>query len=174
MIEKKLELRKYMFVPYNISDKQKGIQAGHSSDLYGQKFKDDDMNIDFIKNHLTWIILDGGTTNNNSERLGTLNQIYNDILEYNSNNNDKINVTTFYEPDLNDALTAVCFIADERVFNYDDYIDFRFFIGGDNMAFTYDKLKEAFPDSYNIWVNEIMGGKKNAFLRELTKGKKLA
>ena len=84
MIEKKLELRKYMFVPYNISDKQKGIQAGHSSDLYGQKFKDDDMNIDFIKNHLTWIILDGGTTNNNSERLGTLNQIYNKyyILEY--------------------------------------------------------------------------------------------
>ena len=30
-------------------------------------------------------------------------------------------MSLFSEPDLNFALTAVCFIADERVFNYEDY-----------------------------------------------------
>ena len=49
---------------------------------------------------------------------GTLDQIGDSLLE-----ND-VQFAYFQEPDLNDALTALCFIVDERVFNKEDYPDF--------------------------------------------------
>jgi hypothetical protein len=185
MKEMELEKRMYFFVPYNISPIQQAIQAGHAALEYARKFKDDIEFIDFAVNWKTWIILNGGTTNSNRDfegaAFGSLNQIGDSLLE------NKIHFTYFEEPDLNDALTAVCFIADERVFNYEDYPDFpdwiriQDFVDEDEKLNSFlsleglepDKLKELFPGMYPEWVR-LMGGEKNLFLRELLRGKKLA
>ena len=186
--EKQLEYRLYFFVPYNLSAIQQAIQAGHSALEYADKYSGDEEYIIFVREWKTWIILDGGTTNDGRDfdgiAQGTLNQIGDDLLK-----ND-IKFAYFQEPDLNDALTALCFLADERVFNRKDYPDFVDFIlnikmypdakeetPAENIVMlktqTLEHLQEMFPEYYKEWVR-FVGGVKNVFLRELIKNKKLA
>ncbi|HPI82020.1 MAG TPA: hypothetical protein PK122_02200 [Candidatus Paceibacterota bacterium] len=196
-----LEKRMYFFVPYNISPIQQAIQAGHAALEYARKYQNDPDFIDFADNWKTWIILNGGTTNSkllkDSETgwyanprtdeapyLGSLDNIAHQLIK------NKINYSLFQEPDLNDALTAVCFIADVRVWNYKDYPEFLDYIlkikmYPDALAAMPDEnlvilrgqeeehLKELFPEYYTEWI-DFMGGEKNLFLRELIRGKKLA
>jgi hypothetical protein len=188
-----LALRAYYFVPYNISPMQMGIQAGHAGWRYARKFfAERPETWEFVDNHETTIILDGGTTNSRRDfsgiAIGTLNQIGDALLE-----ND-IPFSYFEEVDLNDALTALCFIADERVFNKKDYPDLPDYLYGLNLktesdngnmhtiasipliAFkikTNEELQEQYPTEYKEWVR-LVGGVKNVFLRDLLKDKKLA
>jgi hypothetical protein len=183
-----LELRMYFFVPYNISPIQQAIQAGHAALEYVRMVGLTEQFNDFNANWKTWIILNGGTTNERRDFegivMGSLNQIADDLLE-----ND-IQFSYFKEPDLNDALTAVCFICDERVFNrkdYPEFIDYIFDVKmypearGEVPESNYIMLKmksreeqeQLFPEYYKEWVRFI-GGLKNVFLRDLLKDKKLA
>ena len=182
MIPQQLELRMYFFVPYNISPIQQAIQVGHAALEYAHKYKDDKQFINFINTWKTWIILNGGTTNNNDvDNPGTLDCIFYEILEHDANlKNEMVNFSIFKEPDLNDALTAICFICDERVFNKEDYPDWKNYVIDELMnrhpdVLTQDKeeLMERFPELYKEWLNKI-GGEKNAFLKDLLKDKKLA
>ena len=178
---KVLELRMYFFVPYNISPIQQAIQAGHASLEYARLYGDSSEFKDFVDNWKTWIILNGGTTNNQRDAedmpLGTLNQIAHEL-----DAND-IQFSYFFEPDLNNALTAVCFICDERVFNIKDYPNFLDYMFNVKMypdvktmvhaENNYEILKkqpdeaiqEMFPEYYKVWVRFI-GGMKNVFLRK--------
>jgi hypothetical protein len=180
--EKVLALRAYYFVPYNISQMQMGIQAGHAGWRYARKyFAERPETWEFVDNHETTIILDGGTTNSrrdfNGVAIGTLNQIGDALLE-----ND-IPFSYFEEIDLNDALTALCFIADERVFNKEDYPDFADYVikkqGSEGSNYVQIKIKpqeelmEIYSDYYKEWVR-LIGGVKNVFLRDLLKDKRLA
>jgi hypothetical protein len=196
-----LEKRMYFFVPYNISPIQQAIQAGHAALEYARKYQNDPDFIDFADNWKTWIILNGGTTNSKllkdpetgwyanprtdeAPYLGSLDNIAHQLIK------NKINYSLFQEPDLNDALTAVCFLADIRVWNYKDYPEFLDYIlkikmypdalaamPEDNLVILRgqeeEHLKELFPEYYTEWL-DFMGGEKNLFLRELIKGKKLA
>jgi len=188
-----LERRMYFFVPYNLSPIQQAIQAGHAALEYARKFKDDEEFIDFADNWKTWIILNGGTTNSKRDfdmvSQGTLNQLA-DQLSLGDGIGGPIKMSYFREPDLEDALTAVCFICDERVFNYKDYPDFVDYIlnikmyseakdatPAENIVFlktqSAEWLQSNFPEYYEEWEN-FLGGKDNIFLRNLLKGKKLA
>lgn len=186
---KNLELRMYFFVPYNISPIQQAIQSGHAALEYAREYGDTSLFKVFVDNWKTWIILNGGTTSDkiyDNKYFGSLNQIEADIINFNDNF-EKINYSSFHEPDLNDALTSICFICDERVFNRKDYPDFKFYFldiveekFGTSEAnrlrlygFTEEKFIESNPDNYNEWL-ELIGGKKNEFLRNLIKDKKLA
>ncbi len=111
----KLEYRMYGLVPYNISPIQQGIQFGHAVVEYGLSYSEDHSYQNWAHNDKTFIRLNGGTTNNNKERYGTLN-------------NAKINlhslgvqIATFSEPDLGDQLTAIVFLVDERIYDYTKY-----------------------------------------------------
>lgn len=161
---KNLEKRMYFFVPYNISDIQKGIQCGHAVEQYAFKYGENKNYIDYVQNHKTWIILDGGTTNGHrsahGEAIGTLNQILDSLVE------NEIEHACFYEPDLNNALTAICFLVDERVFNNEKYLDQEDFY---NEFFDFETQKGE-QENYI----ELVGGEKNLFLKELIKDKKLA
>jgi len=186
-----MELRMYFFVPYNISPIQQAIQAGHAALEYARQYKDDAQFINFADNWKTWIILNGGTTNSKRDfdaiSLGSLNQLA-DQLSLGDGISDEIKMSFFREPDLEDALTAVCFICDERVFNYEDYPDLAEFILSidfpddtkqkyDSFSVngkTYEELKRLFPNIYKMWIKDVMGTEENRFLRELLKGKKLA
>ena len=160
-----LEYRMYGMVPYNISPIQQGIQYGHAVVDYRESFDDHKgMHKDMLKLYKKWakkdktfIILNGGTTNNNKKRLGSLNR-HLGVLTANG-----VKVQDFYEPDLNDALTAICFLVDERIFNRKKYPDF---IYGDDS-------KKKMNKRYAKWV-ETIGGKQNAFLRDYLRPLKLA
>ena len=193
----KLELRMYGLVPYNISPIQQGIQFGHAKDEYTlamfeildekEKYDSESLKLvsqyrDWLKNWKTYIILNGGTTNLNSERPGTLNQHLQTLKD------KKVFCTAFHEPDLGDQLTSVVFIVDERVFNREKYPDFEDWlinnygdlIRTDQLTST-DILAQKIIDSksksdkkiYNEWV-QIVGGDKNIFLRNFLKNFKLA
>jgi len=178
-----LELRMYFFVPYNISEIQKGIQAGHAALEYANKYSNCSLFKNFVINHKTWIILNGGTTNNgqhnssNIEKpIGTLNEIENELVS------NKIKHAVFFEEDLNDAMTAICFIADERVWNYKDHPNYGDYLinkkyveeGKEIISLkSNEELKKMFPIQYEYWI-DFIGGEKNVFLRELIKNFKLA
>jgi hypothetical protein len=190
---KDLEKKIYVFVPYNISDKQKGIQALHGAQKYDRKYEGSTMLHDFIDNHMTCIMLDGGTTNSHPERLGTLNLILLAIVEFNNGSEKEyIPYSFFEEPDINDALTAVAFIADERVFDFKTYPEFYDWYSELTSKLTSnspttlpinpwalrrmspEEQKELLPDYYKKWVNEVLGGDHIELLRNLIRGKKLA
>ena len=191
--EQELELRMYFFVPYNISPIQMGIQAGHALGRYCLRYgRYDPQHIvwDFLEKFETWIILNGGTTNDERDfeaiPAGSLNLIGDQLQE-----ND-IEFSYMIEPDLNHALTALCIICDERVFNKKDYPEFVNWLldikmtpegkeeAGKNNPELWVRLRlypetqqEMFPEYYKEWVR-FVGGVKNVFLRELTGDKKLA
>jgi len=189
-MEKNLELRMYFFTIYQLTGIQAGIQCGHASLEYANKYYDAGFFQEFVKEHKTWIILNGGTTNDQRDfdgiPAGTLNQIGDQLHE-----ND-IPFSFFHEPDLNDALTSLCFICDERVFNHKDYPDFVNWLldikmteegkeeARKNNPELWVKLRlypdlqqEMFPEYYKEWVR-FVGGIKNVFLRELIRDKKKA
>lgn len=177
--EEVLDLRMYFFVPYNISEIQKGIQAGHAALEYARGFGQTQLFKDFAEHHKTWIILNGGTTNGNPHKYGTLDEIYRSLYDYNveveqsEKREDFIQFSLFHEPDLNDALTAICFIADQRVWDCETFLTFEEYLAEhyvDDMSSIKDTKQ--YNEIRKNW-EEIMG-KKNIFLRELIKHKKLA
>jgi len=178
---KNLEKRMYFLVPYNISDIQKSIQAGHAALEYAHIHGNDEEYIDFIENWKTWIILNGGTTNSNldSEEIprGTLDRDFLSIIEYNETTkhgviSPKIKYSRFNEPDLNNALTAVCLVVDERVFNREDYPDFREWTKKwEHEAEYFNWSVEKQIDEY---IKDIGIDYKTYFLKELLNTKKLA
>ena len=188
---KKLELRMYGLVPYNISPIQQAIQFGHAVVEYGQKVKEHGLELDSVtyndwaNNWKTYIILNGGTTNHktsleNGLPFGTLN---NHLLTLMYNG---IDFAQFNEPDLGDQLTAVVFIVDERVFNKKKYPDFEDWVienFGDLITSDDDpyqiarRIKESTSKEdkkvYLSWI-KLVGGEKNVFLRDFLKNFKLA
>ena len=170
-----LEYRMYGLVPYNLSPIQQGIQYGHAVVEYSQTIKSikpfEKIYDKWAKEDKTFIILNGGTTNNNPEKLGSLNNHLNTLMF-----ND-IMVEKFYEPDLGDQLTAIVFLVDERVFNKEVYPDFV----EEKLPWSKTKPSEKIlselevknKKNYDLWVDKI-GGKKNAFLREYLKPLRLA
>jgi len=171
-----LEYRMYGLVPYNLSPIQQAIQFGHAVVEYQQNVKGlapyESIYNKWAKTDKTFIILNGGTTNNNPEKMGSLNQhlasfYFNGII-----------TSEFYEPDLGDQLTAFVFLVDERVFNRTLYPDF---VGTpypwpSNKKPTEKQMSiwQAENDrNYEKWVERI-GGDNNAFLRDYLKPLKLA
>lgn len=157
-----LEYRMYGLVPYNLSPIQQGIQFGHAVVEYGQLVKDippfEPIYNKFAQKDKTFIILNGGTTNENPERLGTLQQHAKTLKDYG------VMFAEFREPDLNDTLTAVVFLVDERVFNRELYPDF---VKNEIVS------EEENEKQYKGWLERI-GGEKNAFLRTFLPNFRLA
>ena len=119
---KELKYRMYGLVPYNISPIQQGIQFGHAVVDYSNKFFDQKDYQRWSRVDKTFIILNGGTTNDkfNMEDglpFGSLNQHALTLHKHG------IPIETFNEPDLGDQLTAVVFLVDERVWDKTNYPD---------------------------------------------------
>ncbi len=105
------EFRMYGLVPYNISPIQQGIQFGHAVVEYGLQFSETPEYQTWARRDKTFIILNGGTTNNTAFIKGTLNNHYFTLTDR------CIRVGEFHEPDLGDQLTAVVFLVDDRVYD---------------------------------------------------------
>ena len=114
-----MKYRMYGLVPYNLSPIQQGIQFGHAVVEYMIYFPMD-LNIykdtkQWAENDKTFIILNGGTTNDNPMSLGTLNQHVQTLKKLG------VKTATFTEPDLGDCLTAVVFLVPETVYDEELY-----------------------------------------------------
>jgi hypothetical protein len=170
-----LEYRIYGLVPYNLSPIQQGIQFGHAVVEYQQNVRNlpphEAIYNKWAQQDKTFIILNGGTTNNNPERLGSLNQHMNTLRD------NGVILQEFHEPDLGDQLTAFVFLVDERVFNREMYPDFQ----EEKLPYGVRKpskkaltdLEERNEANYQKWVEKI-GNEKNAFLRDFLKQFRLA
>lgn len=185
-MSKQLEIRMYGLVPYNVSEIQKGIQFGHAVVEYAQKhFQDDDYQA-WAKNWKTFIILNGGTSNHTTNRyanefnslpadefVGTMEKHLKVLTEAG------VKLATFNEPDLNDMLSGIVFLVDERVFNWKEYPSFIDWMSQnpphENFINPKDEeiLKINFPQHYNLWVKKI-GGESNAFLKRFLPNFRLA
>jgi len=183
-----LKLRMYFFTVASLKGISQGIMCGHAALEYAVRYGHTKLFEVFVDNYKTWIVLSGGTTNDGRDFEGFANGTINQIVD--SLEKANINFAHFREPDLNNAITALCFICDERVWNYKDYPDFgdyivnikmykhardampvanfEMFLKSDNEA-----MKEHFPEWYKEW-EEFLGGEENVFLRQLIKNKKLA
>ena len=164
----------YGFVPYNISEIQKGIQFGHGVVEYAQKYFKDKTYQQWAKDDKTFIILNGGTTNEDEFRPGTLQTHYYELVK------NKIECATFDEPDLNDALTAVVFLVDERVYDKVKYPDLIYKsphrLNADIIGMSTDRADSILYDEERAraaWIKSI-GGAQNAFLREFLSKFRLA
>lgn len=181
-----LELRMYGLVIYQLTGIQTGIQFQHAVTDYQRflhsNFDDSRYNLrrlDLGNRYGRWadkwktsIILNGGTTNDSLDYVGTMQQ-HLQSLEDNG-----ILVKGFREPDLGNCLTAMCFLVDERVFNSKLYPSFEptpkpwgtDYTPNENSLAAWLGENE---NNYGKWVEKI-GGEGNAFLREFLNGKKLA
>jgi hypothetical protein len=194
---KKLELRMYGLTPYQLSGIQIGIQFGHAVVEYGQKMKylgenNQSLNIqynDWADNWKTFIILNGGVSNHSVNRYSDSEDFFGSMeknLKLLEDNN--IQVATFYEPDLNDMLSGIVFIVDERVFNKKDYPEFSDWLMDNygelirtELGATVHTISENIKNStnkqdqkvYKEWVS-LVGGDKNVFLRDFLKNFRLA
>ena len=192
-MKNKLELRMMGLVPYNISPIQQAIQFGHAVVEYGQKMKylgehSQSLNTqynDWADNWKTFIILNGGTTNHKTSLedglpFGSLN---NHLLTLVDND---VEFAQFNEPDLGDQLTAVVFIVDERVFNRKKYPDFEdwvienygdLIVGSGSAYQIANEIRNSKSKHdkkvYQEWLN-LVGGEKNAFLKDFLKNFRLA
>ena len=113
-MNKNLEKRMYTLALYQLSGIQCGIQSGHSWIEYGKvvrerasssaKAKELWENFeDWEANHKTVYIMNGGPSWALKESISFLESI-------------DVQLAEFREPDLYDQVTAVSFIADERIF----------------------------------------------------------
>jgi len=161
-----IEYRMYGLVPGNISDIQKSIQFGHAEVEYAQKYFNDAEYQHWAEKHKTFIILNGGTSNHTLNRyekdvlyVGTMEQHLKTLQDAG------VKVAAFYEPDLNDMLSAIVFLVPEKVFNKKDYPEPEYLSEDKN-----DTLYQHYLDSE---LKELIG-EENFFLRKFLSQFRLA
>jgi hypothetical protein len=142
MVKRKYRL--YGLVPYNISPIQQGIQFMHAAIEYANEFGESDSYYQWSRYDKTVIILNGGTTNTNSDFQGTLNSHLTTLLQNN------VKVSKFYEPDLGDQMTAIVFLVDDRVWDKVTWPDYD---GGD--AIEVKLGGRSLDRQYYDWENQF-------------------
>jgi hypothetical protein len=188
MEEHKDRFRMYGLVPYNISPIQQGIQYGHAlqeyNNILGETYGGrpsaayDEIGDEFNTWRLedkTFIILNGGTSMTMEQHVKTLKDA-------------GIHIGVFEEPDLNNMTSGIVFLVPEQVYKRDEWPDFKTWLLDKNPSNTddggtinrggmarmsHDDLKVEYNILYHDWVT-MVGGEKNAFLKEFTSQFRLA
>ena len=124
MKSKNLRYRMYSLVLTHLNQLQKGIQAYHSAIQYSLKYKNSKEYDQWARKDKTVIILNGGSSNqkgtdaySRDDYIGTLDEAIKKLTE------NKIKHHIFYEPDINNTITAIALLVDEKVWNKKDYPD---------------------------------------------------
>ena len=155
------EQRMYSLVLRQLNPIQKGVQTTHGVVEYANKYSSDEEYRQWAETDKALIVLDGGT-------YQEMVRIYDTLKELG------MKFADFQEPDLNYLTTSITFLADERVWNREQYPSWESL---PQCPCAIDGNMQA-PDpndymTYNEWV-EMMGGVTNVELRKLIFSKKLS
>lgn len=166
-----MKYRMYSFVLRQLSPIQKGVQTTHAVVEYETFYGKTEEYQTWANVDKTLIVLDGGTYPEMMEILETLQT-------------EGIKHSYFEEEDLNNLVTSITVIADNRVWDRVNYPDFDFWInkqekylvqvcmGYQTSSYVTDD-KEKREEAYKEWL-ELLGGEKNLKLRELIFSKRLS
>lgn len=158
MEKNKLEKRMYVLVNRSLGQINKGIQALHAVVEYGLKYPTTEY-FEWANEYKTVIVLDGGTSNSETSVMGDMENQF--VYLFNELN---MNAVTFHEPDVNNCLTAIAFIVDERVFDREKYVSLN------PMLFEFCEKDVR----YVKYMNKLLGSEKNVKLREFLSQFRLA
>lgn len=169
----KVKYRMYGFAPYQLTGIQKSIQHSHACMEHILTYKDDPIVSQYVFEDKTIVLLDGGTTNSNPERMGTMELYYKTLTE-----DFGVKVTKFHEPDLNDAMLGMCFILPDNITQGWQYpINLNLV----KRSLVMDGIDENdFEYAYNTYpffkkeVDSTVGSFKNFQLRQFISSKRLA
>jgi hypothetical protein len=154
----------YFLVLRHLSGINKSVQTSHTIAEYAFKYHDNQDFRDYIINDKTIIMLDGGTHQEMVEAQRILTE-------------NNINHAYFTEPDVNDAMTAICFLVDERIWDRTNYHTFTSFTKEkiENNSFFYEESEQTLSESEinQLW-EEYIGGTQNSTIYRLISGRKLA
>ena len=164
--------RMYCLVLRQLSPMQKGIQAAHSIVEYANKFPHDEEYKEWSKFDKTIIVLDAGTSFDIEEIIGQLDE-------------HKVDYAIFKEEDLNSITTSIAILVDDRVFDKDRFQSFDSWRANKYPVipmhcvaymgnFDHDPNDYTYYEHHKEWVEEVLGGEKNDFLRQLISSKHLA
>lgn len=114
-MEKELKQRMYGFVMYQLGATiHAGIQFGHAKDEFSIFHGNTKEYKRWLHKDKVYVILNGGTTN---KKFGTMQANIKELKRMG------IKHSTFKEEDMDNILTAVAFLVDERVFDKKKYPD---------------------------------------------------
>lgn len=169
-----MEYRMYCLAERHLSIAQKTIQAAHAIVEYSLKFGDTEEYKHWAKYDKTIIVLDGGNTPDMKVDIVKLTDI-----EY--------NYEIFMEPDMDNFVTCIVFLADERVFDYEKYG--RNFEEWRNLKILENDRSQMhtdpvtgvttmnavyiMPPTYPEWIN-LIGGEKQEKVKEIISTKRVA
>lgn len=155
-----MEYRMYCLVLRQLSAINKGIQCTHSCLEYAQAFYDNEDYQKYIQEDKTLIMLDGGTS---PEMEAVISELQNTGVDF----------SWFEEPDLNNLVTAISFIADERVWDRKKYPSLEDFT---KSKIAYNEENRIVYSEYGIELEwrELVGGMNNVKLIEILKDKRLS
>lgn len=158
-----LRQRMYCIVLYNLSPIQQGIQSAHAIVEYINKNYYTGQYVRWAETDKTIVILNGGSSIKLKEHMDYLRE--NQIVEF----------ATFVEPDLYNGITAICFLADERIWDRETYPDKLPLNDLVNQVFDLNRLPPS-ANSLNIPAiyqefdleafKDQIGGEKNFLLKE--------
>jgi len=183
ILPEELRYRMYGLVLYSLSPIQKAIQFGHAVVEYSNYIEDESIRIAsalvdekmtpllneyrrWSRKDKTFIILNGGTSNNSSdpEKMGGLQSAHVFLWDIDKKH------AMFEEPDINNTLTAICFLVDERVWDtvkYPEKRKLRDRTAGGGIDFSDPFIQS---DEWDAFV----GGEQNRKLRDWLRSYKLA
>lgn len=160
-MENKLKYRMYCIMLRHLSGINKAVQANHSSVEYIWKYKDVEHIKQYIEEDKTTIMVDGGT--------------HQDMVEIHKRFEEAgIHHTYFIEPDLNDCMTAITVVADERVWDRKNYKSYRDFVDSCMIEDGLNPMLSSIRPGYIEQWYEYIGGEKNSILMEILQNKKLS
>ena len=172
-MKNKLQTRMYVLVNSSLGPINKGIQALHAVVEYGIEHPTEEYQ-QWATEDKTVIVLDGGTSNSDIESMDshTVISYVGDIENFGKILVERfgIKIAQFREIDLNNCLTAIAFIINEKIYNYEkypDYIDLK-------SDYDEDLPNKSLYDSEEHYISNWLGGEDNAKLREFLKHFKIA
>ena len=145
------EYRMYCLAERHLSSIQKAIQSAHAIVEYGLKYGSCDDYRQWGNNDKTLIVLDGGN-------LPDLQETISKLCEVNYPH------AVFREPDMGGMITAVAFLADNTIYDYETY--------GTNYN-NYAEMSYPVKSNYSVWI-KLIGGKKGETVKEIISGLRVA
>lgn len=159
----------YGVVIRHLSGIQKGIQYQHATQEYANQFSADKDHIKWAKEDKTTVILECNSTDNDSILTADKAEMQDFVAKLIALS---WKYATFVEPDLNNTMTAVVCLADDRIWDKTNYPDWKT-VCYENRFSGENALEAESNGYYKAWLQKI-GGPRIAEMKKILGAFRLA